>query len=940
MVERLTNSQSFHNAHNIIKMYEEDLGADVFDHNLVKENIAFNYNKLSKELKAKYTILDFEKELKKIIIQAVSKGAVAESHNLPKWLSTHRRLNENHETRFKQYQSYLINDDKGTIVEQIDADTYEILDRCHNPNELAKKWDRRGLVYGHVQSGKTANYIGLINRAFDSGYQIVIVLTGMTEDLRIQTQNRIDAAVLGLIANKDVKHATSYNMDLSSAKSKENLKYLSFKDKSIWVIKKNKTILENLIEWLDKQRKIQNSEKIEKVPFLIIDDEADNASIQSLSKKDFDKWNTGMTLDHIDFEDMTKAQKEVYEDAKTAVIKTINRNIRVVLSLIAHKSFVAYTATPYSVITQSSEDLARSVVIKGEEFQMDRNNDLFPKDFIIPITAGENYIGIEKLFNDNDKLNLPVIKDVEKSPYFENLDDKFPTRRGEDYNWGKNIPNSLEDAILHYFISVVIRKYRNPGKDYFNSMLIHTSHLTKNADYVASRVDKYVMLLYGKLKNEDTHTIKRFNSIMNDFKRISSNHLFKKYFGEYSKLYPDNITYYELIEVFQKLKIVSYHSSKDPSLIYRGDDLDYSDSAKPANYIVIGGNRLSRGLTLEGLITSYFVRKSSRQDSLYQMGRWFGYRSGYEDLVRIFIPSNRIHWFNGIFKLEMNLRTQFEENNDPDSPIMPKDALIRLRVNTDRSLSEKYPAICDPNKLRKTEKAKISFQGFTKSNNIINDKQIQLKNLLHVKNILSDIEDDQSCQLFDNNNLFQDDDLKNNNINYTNVDYKYVLSLLKGYQCHSKLMSDFENLYTFIEVNKIDAPKWSLVLAQKPNNKKELGIDWVMKSYDKGNKKATSNKISGVQRKWESSPKSDDYTKYFSQFLDKKRDNSFDIIDENNIDDYRNGKTIQNIRSEKKIPILIIYPVVYEDMSFPLYYFAIPEGIGEPVDYIVRKTWK
>src|SRR5690606_6757388 len=139
-------------------------------------------------------------------------------------------------------------------------------------------------------------------------------------------------------------------------------------------------------------------DKIYGVPFLIIDDEADNASILSMSKREYEQWETGMDLDEIDFEDLTDQQEAQLNIAKEYILKAINRNIRVALSLMAHKSFVAYTATPYSVINQTKEDLGRETEINGKIYQIDENSDLFPEHFIIPIKPGSKYMGIEKIF--------------------------------------------------------------------------------------------------------------------------------------------------------------------------------------------------------------------------------------------------------------------------------------------------------------------------------------------------------------------------------------------------------------------------------------------------------------------------------------------------------------------------------------------------------------
>ena len=268
----------------------------------------------------------------------------------------------------------------------------------------------------------------------------------------------------------------------------------------------------------------------------------------------------------------------------------------------------------------------------------------------------------------------------------ENLDNIFPTKRGRDYSF-KKIPKSLEDAIIHFIIVVIIKKYR--GIIGYNSMLIHTSHLTLKADYLADKVDNYLKALMNDLRVTDSKILERFNFIFRKIVKTSNNKLFKQYFNLDSE-FPESITKSDIKTVLLpenndiKLELVSYHSSKDPSLIHKQRILDYDLPNKEfKNYIVIGGNRLSRGLTLKGLSVSYFVRSSTRQDSLYQMARWFGYRTGYEDLIKIYMPDDQIIWFKSIFKLETQLRNDFEENNDPENPTLPKNAIIRMALQTE-----------------------------------------------------------------------------------------------------------------------------------------------------------------------------------------------------------------------------------------------------------------
>ena len=928
----------------------------LFEDDLANTMISAYYSTLSPDEKSNYSKEQLIIELKKLFEKVDLTTSVAESPELENWLGNAKIINQ--ETRFECYKEQLIDESKGSIIEQLDADTYKILDSCFDPRVLDRQWDRRGLVYGHVQSGKTANYVGLINRAFDAGYQIVIVLTGITEDLRIQTQSRIDAGVVGRseginigIGNNEnfkrlerIEQATSIKLDL---KKKDDWRdnNLDTSKKSIWVIKKNKTVLENLILWLDKQRINQESEKIIRCPFLIIDDEADNASIQSLSKKEFDLWETGQDLSQINFEDLTVEQEEILFKAKEAVIKAINRNIRAALSLMGNKTFVAYTATPYSVISGRTEDTEREVIIRDKKFIIDENNDLFPEHFIIPIKAGDKYLGIERIFTTDSYKKIPVVVDLNKmsKDFGENIDVDFPTKRGENYSF-INIPKSLEHSIIHFIITIIIRKYRS-HKDY-NTLLIHTSHLTKNADYVANKISEYIVKLSNNILINEEGYLEYFNNVLKEIKLNSKNPLFKEYFGVKDLKFPEKIDKKEILDIINgnDLHIVSYHSSNDAYLLHKEHILNYklkdsqTGNKKYRNYIVIGGNRLSRGLTLEGLTTSYFVRSSTRQDSLYQMGRWFGYRSGYEDLIRIYMPTDQILWFEGVYKLEMDLRKDFEENNNDDSKIMPRDAIIKLAYHTTEEVSKKFPSICDPNKLRHTKSQLMSFSGPTKTNKIIFNKEIQLRNFNRVKDFILTISKDPKSNLFDNGKIPQI--VKNNNINYENIDYTHVTKLLSEYEAHKSIQVDIDSLTNFINENKKELNSWSVVLVQKFGDALELpNVNFELEFYNKNNVLQTQ-KITGLRRKWDEPDNDKSDMRTISQFLDRNsKDNSFDIIDENNTDEFENNHAQANVkyRNLKKKPILIVYPVLYNNLIYPLYYIIVPSiNGGKKVQYIVR----
>ena len=952
------------------------------NHDFIINIVRIYYEMIGDKLKDDFSFDNFKNELVKRFEKKQPTRAFAEE-NLETWLNS--SIRNSPERRFNAYKELLSDQGKGEIITQMDADTYKILDSCHNPNELSEEWDRRGLVYGHVQSGKTANYIGLINRAFDAGYQIVIVLTGMTEDLRSQTQRRIDEGVvgqrggqeLGIGKNKffqklpKVMPATTLSDDLSRSNRDLIGSNFSVKEKSIWVIKKNKTVLENLILWLDRQRSNSADGKINYVPFLVIDDEADNASIQSMSKKDYESWGEGQKLADVDNEELTEKQKEALEKAQERVIKAINRNIRVALSLMSHKTFVAYTATPYSIINQSEKDLERTVIIDDKTFMIDENSDLFPEHFIIPITAGSKYMGIERIFTTKKANKLPVIVNVSTSYPNEDLDNNyFPTKRGFSYSFS-DIPTSLEDAILHFLISIIIRKHRG-HKDY-NSLLVHTSHLTDNADYLAVKIDKFINDLIKKLPGNNGGYFARIETIFKQIKQNSENILFKKYFqNEY--YFPEKITKNDVLNVllskmdqnhkyiYAPFEVVSYHSSNNKDLKHKNRDLNFNLKQKNGkkrfkNYIVIGGNRLSRGLTLEGLTTSYFIRNTTRQDSLYQMARWFGYRIGFEDLVRIFMPIDQILWFEGVYKLEMDLRKDFEENNEEeeDVKLLPRDAVIKMAYYTKDDMyipngtRKKFPAICDPNKLRNTRKQAISKAGTTKTNRIIYDKKVQENNLKVVKDLFEAVKNDSTTVLFNVTDNSVPKEIKNNkNSNYINVNYKHITTLLTKYEAHPKIKDDITALVSFIKENKVELEKWSLVLVNRGVSE---GSKLLGDFYDNG--EPEKNKPIGIVKRDESAklePSEKDFnTIYFKSILDQQKDNIFDIIDKSNYDEFVDAKTkgikqsdvVKKYRNKSKKPLMLIYPArsnkVEEIDVFPLLYCFIPIlDNAQKVTYIIR----
>jgi hypothetical protein len=306
------------------------------------------------------------------------------------------------------------------VIKQLDEDTDEIVRRLGDPNQ-AESFKRRGMVFGDVQAGKTMNYSAVINKACDAGYKVIIVLSGITESLRSQTQERLDYDFVGEISTvgNQVPHYAKFvgvgnhgqglrlicRTDVDSDfKNHRGFSIDSVKQPILIVAKKNSSPLKEIINWLDNQNK-QNSKKVSQ-PVLLIDDEADNASV-----------NTG---------------KENGDP------KTINHLIRQIIDRCDKISYVGYTATPFANIFISPDD------------SYDRSDlvELFPKDFIISINPPSNYCGGKFYFIDEESSEYALcpIEDAEAC---------FPKNQPLI-----GVPESLKQALLQFFLISAIKDDR------------------------------------------------------------------------------------------------------------------------------------------------------------------------------------------------------------------------------------------------------------------------------------------------------------------------------------------------------------------------------------------------------------------------------------------------------------------------------------------------
>jgi len=572
-------------------------------------------------------------------------SALDDLHDHVPWLSA--RKAEIKWAFWDRYARYLGSDQKWApqMVESVDYDTEMVLERLEDPKRPGP-WDRRGMVVGSVQSGKTANYTGLINKALDAGYKLIIVLAGIHSNLRSQTQLRIDEGVLGFDTQKSRKLAqdnrwigvgqqptprplvvhsltsSAENGDFSR-KVADNILVMLGSDPVVLVVKKNSRLLSNLLTAVlhatGPNGGQSNKRRIKDVPLLLIDDEADNASINVKVRKD--------------------------EDEEENRVSAINGKIRELLSCFEKVAYVGYTATPFANIFINPD-------IKTEKHE----DDIFPRSFIINVKAPSNYVGPTKVFGlDGDEdVNigsmdeLPIIRRVEDGT----TPTAFPAGHKRDHV-PSELPVSLRNAIRVFLIAAAARHARGQGQKHC-SMLVHVTRFVDVQERVASLVTDELKSLVSRIANGDGA---RTPSLVDELKQLWESD-FSPTSLALGKEAGKAVTWEDVVQSLHpataKISVITVNG-------YAKEALDYKEHETVGRSVIaIGGDKLSRGLTLEGLTVSYFLRTTRMYDTLMQMGRWFGYRPGYLDLCRLYTTDELTQWYRHIALAEVELRREFD----------------------------------------------------------------------------------------------------------------------------------------------------------------------------------------------------------------------------------------------------------------------------------------
>ncbi|MGR6533772.1 Z1 domain-containing protein [Brevundimonas sp. RM1] len=576
------------------------------------------------------------------------RGAVITRDHRP-WLGTKRgSLDFYYWNRLRKY--YL---ETGTlpshVLATLDSDTDEILDQCGNPKDESYG-AVRGMVMGNVQSGKTTNYSALICKAADAGYRVIILLAGITNSLRAQTQERLDETFIGKVSmfgaaaqqslpiqnfaqtRRIPSYGTTRVSDFSSGRDGMYFGLSGHKEPMIFVTKKNKAILERLAEWIDKQGETGGYD----LPLLLIDDEADNASI-----------NTA-------------------KDPKRTT--AINGIIRQILSRFPRSAYVGYTATPFA-----------NIFIDPETTEEMENDDLFPGNFIKALDPPTNYAGAHRIFREGGDLRDRMVRTI--GDYHTVL----PLSHKSSHVLSA-LPLSLEHAIRVFCITRAIRVLQGKGASHC-SMMINVSRFNAVQEQVLGLVYAYLNEIRDSVDVNAGLPPEDFNDeVMSDIEAS-----FEQEFDDTGLAWRDVLT--TLNEGVQSIQVRTVNM--------KGGKLDYSlHKADGLHVIAVGGLALSRGLTLEGLTVSYLLRNATASDTLMQMARWFGYRPGYEDICRLYLPKISLDHYEYVDEATEELRSEIKRMQAARRT--PRDFGLKVRQSP---LAIRVTAA---NKMRTAEKLRIA----------------------------------------------------------------------------------------------------------------------------------------------------------------------------------------------------------------------------------------
>jgi len=572
-------------------------------------------------------------------------------------------------------KSYLLNEKHWNqeAVDSINSASDKIVSWLEHP--LVSRFQTRGLVVGYVQSGKTANFTAVIAKAADAGYRLFIILSGTKVSLRDQTQRRLDKELISL--SNTVWYPLTQDRDFDRY-DPPNIFINPDKDiHAICVVKKNSKVLSRLINWISNA----SPELLSRCPVMVIDDEADEASGNTAAGQ-------------------AKGNPDTYR--RTA----INQKLMDLLRLLPKAAYIGYTATPFAniLIDPRSKD------------------DLYPRHFIVALPKPEGHFGPERIFGRERLLQDETEEEFEGLDMVRIVPDtELPSLQPGSSHYQDFVPQlspHLKQAVDYFWMAAAARWYRGQ-QDQHSTMLIHTTLYTPIHELTRTIIEAHRIEVVEKLRGiQRSSILKEWQDQWED----EQGRLPRDQFSETVVTFDNLLPHLENV-ITQTHIIVDNHRSDNR--------LDYENGTRLQ--IAIGGNTLSRGLTLEGLLVSFFVRAASSYDTLLQMGRWFGYRPNYADLPRIWMTEELRDYFYDLATVEAEIREDIERY--AALGMTPQQFGVRIRMHPSMSITARA-------KMQHAVQSRISYSDNNVQTVLFNhrDPKWLQKNLQATDNLVRDIQ--------------------------------------------------------------------------------------------------------------------------------------------------------------------------------------------------------
>lgn len=476
---------------------------------------------------------------------------------------------------------------------------FEILSHC-NKHDATNMPETTHLVVGYVQSGKTMSFTALTALALDNGYRMVVYLAGTKNNLLDQTSKRLEKDLI----RKDFINRDFYKLhkDPKRNDTEQIIGHLELSSKPLILI----PILKHYVH-IDELTELFQSgefrEEMEHETVLIIDDEADQASLNSYGRKN------------------SKSEQEVKDASKTY------ESILRMRAVLPGNTYIQYTATPQANLLISMQDL------------------LSPKSHTI-LNPGEGYVGGKLYFGHgprHDLFNGRLIKTIPAKEVFHKKDNPL-----------KSMPKSLKDALMFHILAVVIvvKYYRVEGVNYL-SMMVHPDSSKEVNRKFKKWIDNQLKSWRQSLRKPDGHDDK-----MDVLAR------FEALFPEAISFYDDyEQPTFEEIRPLIKDVMMDYQTYLVNSDVDAQTEIDWD---RYGMHILVGAEMLNRGFTVEKLATTYMPRHTkgtSNADTIQQRCRFFGYKMDYIKSCRVFLPEVSIIDYNDYVNHEEELRMTLEKSS-------------------------------------------------------------------------------------------------------------------------------------------------------------------------------------------------------------------------------------------------------------------------------------